>query len=110
MPAFHSAAISTKMLQELGGSTVIGPVLVGLNKPVQIVSLNTKDSDIAIWRQSRRIARGDEGGAKRGRILWRGLARSCLFACSAANVGFAPSFRPSSDCGKFFEGCRSSTA
>ena len=30
MPAFHSAAISTKMLQELGGSTVIGPLLVGL--------------------------------------------------------------------------------
>ncbi|ESY93917.1 phosphate acyltransferase [Mesorhizobium sp. LNHC229A00] len=34
------------MLQELGGSTVIGPLLVGLNKPVQIVSLNAKDSDI----------------------------------------------------------------
>ena len=46
MPAFHSAAISTKMLQEMGGSTVIGPLLVGLNKPVQIVSLNAKDSDI----------------------------------------------------------------
>ena len=39
MPAYHSAAISTKMLQELGGSTVIGPLLVGLDKPVQIVSL-----------------------------------------------------------------------
>ena len=46
MPAYHSASISTKMLQELGGSTVIGPLLVGLNKPVQIVSLNAKDSDI----------------------------------------------------------------
>ncbi len=46
MPAFHSASISTKMLQELGGSTVIGPLLVGLNKPVQIVSLGAKDSDI----------------------------------------------------------------
>ncbi|RLP27600.1 NADP-dependent malic enzyme [Mesorhizobium sp. YM1C-6-2] len=46
MPAFHSASISTKMLQELGGSTVIGPLLVGLNKPVQIVSLSAKDSDI----------------------------------------------------------------
>ena len=46
MPAFHSASISTKMLQELGGSTVIGPLLVGLNKPVQIVSLGSKDSDI----------------------------------------------------------------
>jgi malate dehydrogenase (oxaloacetate-decarboxylating)(NADP+) len=46
MPAFHSASISTKMLQELGGSTVIGPLLVGLNKPVQIVSLSAKDSDL----------------------------------------------------------------
>ena len=32
MPAFHSASISTKMLQELGGSTVIGPLLVGLEQ------------------------------------------------------------------------------
>ena len=46
MPAYHSASIATKMLQELGGSTVIGPLIVGLNKPVQIVSLNAKDSDI----------------------------------------------------------------
>ncbi|MBW3097603.1 NADP-dependent malic enzyme [Pseudohoeflea coraliihabitans] len=46
MPAFHSASISTKMLQELGGSTVIGPMLVGLDKSVQIVSMGAKDSDI----------------------------------------------------------------
>jgi malate dehydrogenase (oxaloacetate-decarboxylating)(NADP+) len=46
MPAYHSAAISTKMVQELGGSTVIGPLLIGLDKPVQIVSLASKDSDI----------------------------------------------------------------
>jgi malate dehydrogenase (oxaloacetate-decarboxylating)(NADP+) len=39
MPAFHSAAIATKMLQELGGATVIGPLLVGLDRPVQIVPL-----------------------------------------------------------------------
>ncbi len=39
MPAFHSASISTKMLQELGGATVIGPLLVGLDMPVQIVQL-----------------------------------------------------------------------
>ena len=46
MPAFHSASISTKMLQELGGSTVIGPLLVGLDKPVQILPIGAKDSDI----------------------------------------------------------------
>jgi malate dehydrogenase (oxaloacetate-decarboxylating)(NADP+) len=46
MPAFHSASISTKMLQELGGATVIGPLIVGLERPVQIVALGAKDSDI----------------------------------------------------------------
>jgi malate dehydrogenase (oxaloacetate-decarboxylating)(NADP+) len=46
MPAFHSASISTKMLQELGGATVIGPLLVGLDRSVQIVQLSAKDSDL----------------------------------------------------------------
>ena len=46
MPAFHSASISTRMVQELGGATVMGPLIVGLDKPVQIVPLGAKDSDI----------------------------------------------------------------
>ncbi|MBH0238638.1 NADP-dependent malic enzyme [Methylobrevis albus] len=46
MPAFHSASIATKMLQELGGSTVIGPLLIGLDRPAQIVPLGAKVSDI----------------------------------------------------------------
>jgi malate dehydrogenase (oxaloacetate-decarboxylating)(NADP+) len=46
MPAFHSASISTKMLQELGGATVIGPLLVGLDRPVQIVQLGAKDNQL----------------------------------------------------------------
>ena len=46
MPAFHSASIATKMLQELGGSTVIGPLIVGLDKPVQIAPLGAKDTDL----------------------------------------------------------------
>jgi malate dehydrogenase (oxaloacetate-decarboxylating)(NADP+) len=46
MPAIHSASISTKMLQELGGSTVIGPLLVGLEKSVQIAQIGAKDTDI----------------------------------------------------------------
>jgi len=46
MPAIHSASISTKLLQELGGATVIGPLLVGLDRPVQIVQLAAKDSQI----------------------------------------------------------------
>jgi malate dehydrogenase (oxaloacetate-decarboxylating)(NADP+) len=46
MPAFHSASIATKMLTELGGATVIGPVLVGLDRPVQIVSLSANDAQL----------------------------------------------------------------
>jgi malate dehydrogenase (oxaloacetate-decarboxylating)(NADP+) len=46
MPAFHSASISTKMLKELGGATLIGPVLAGLTHSVQICPLNAKDSDV----------------------------------------------------------------
>jgi malate dehydrogenase (oxaloacetate-decarboxylating)(NADP+) len=47
MPAFHSASISTKLLQELGGATVIGPLLVGVDRPVQIVPLSAKDSQLS---------------------------------------------------------------
>ena len=46
MPARHSAAISTNMLQELGGSTVLGPLLVGFDRPVQILPFSARDSDI----------------------------------------------------------------
>ncbi len=46
MPAFHAASISTKMLRELGGATIIGPLLVGLDKSIQICSLGARDTDI----------------------------------------------------------------
>ncbi len=46
MPAFHAASIATNMLKELGGATVIGPILVGLSRPVQILGFGAKDSDI----------------------------------------------------------------
>ena len=46
MPNLDSAAIATKMVQELGGSTVLGPMLVGLDKPVQIVPFGARDADI----------------------------------------------------------------
>jgi malate dehydrogenase (oxaloacetate-decarboxylating)(NADP+) len=46
MPALHSANIASKLLQQLGGGTVIGPLLVGLSKPVQIVPMNAHVSDI----------------------------------------------------------------
>ena len=46
MPAIHAASISTKMLEELGGATMIGPMLVGLSKPVQIVRIGATSSEL----------------------------------------------------------------
>jgi malate dehydrogenase (oxaloacetate-decarboxylating)(NADP+) len=46
MPAIHSASISTTMTEVIGGATVIGPLLVGMSKSVQIAPLGAKMSDI----------------------------------------------------------------
>ncbi|MFL6690355.1 MAG: NADP-dependent malic enzyme [Alphaproteobacteria bacterium] len=46
MPAIHSASISTKLLQEAGGVSVLGPLLIGLEKPTQIAPLGAKMSEI----------------------------------------------------------------
>ena len=46
MPAIHSASISTKLLGELGGASMIGPLLVGLEKSVQIAPLGATVSDL----------------------------------------------------------------
>lgn len=46
MPACHSAAIATSMLQELGGAMVLGPMIVGLDRAVQIIPLGATDNDI----------------------------------------------------------------
>jgi malate dehydrogenase (oxaloacetate-decarboxylating)(NADP+) len=46
MPAIHSASISTKLLQEVGEISVLGPLLIGLEKAVQIAPLGAKMSDI----------------------------------------------------------------
>jgi malate dehydrogenase (oxaloacetate-decarboxylating)(NADP+) len=46
MPATHAASISTHLVQQLGGATVLGPLLVGLEKSVQIAPLGAKMSEI----------------------------------------------------------------
>ena len=46
VPARHSAAISVKMMQELAGATVIGPILAGVEKPIQICSTTSTANDI----------------------------------------------------------------
>jgi len=46
MPALHSANISYKLLQRFGGGSVIGPILMGLEKPAQIVQMGATVSDL----------------------------------------------------------------
>ncbi len=46
MPALHSASIASKLMQELGGGTVIGPILVGLAKSVQIAGMGATVADL----------------------------------------------------------------
>ena len=46
MPAIHSASISTKMLEELGNATLIGPILMGLNLSVQIARIGATATEV----------------------------------------------------------------
>jgi malate dehydrogenase (oxaloacetate-decarboxylating)(NADP+) len=46
MPGLHSANISWKLMQKLGGGTVIGPILMGMSKPIQITSMDATVNDI----------------------------------------------------------------
>lgn len=45
-PGLHSASIATKLLEEVGNCTVIGPILDGFEKPVQIVTMRSSINDI----------------------------------------------------------------
>ncbi|MEQ8695719.1 MAG: phosphate acyltransferase, partial [Bauldia litoralis] len=46
MPHLDSANIASKLLQKIGGGTAIGPILLGLSKPVQIVPMGSTVSDM----------------------------------------------------------------
>lgn len=46
MPGLNSANISASLLQELGGGTLIGPILIGLEKPAQILNMGASVSQI----------------------------------------------------------------
>ncbi len=46
VPARHSASISVKLMQEMGGATVIGPILAGVAPSIQICSTNFTANDI----------------------------------------------------------------
>ncbi len=46
VPARHSASISVKLMQEMAGATVIGPILTGIDKSIQICSTVSTSNDI----------------------------------------------------------------
>jgi malate dehydrogenase (oxaloacetate-decarboxylating)(NADP+) len=46
MPGLQSANLSSKLLKELGGDSVIGPMLVGMDKPVQVAPMTATASDL----------------------------------------------------------------
>jgi len=46
VPARHSASISTKLMQEMAGATVIGPILTGVDRSIQICSTTSTSNDI----------------------------------------------------------------
>ena len=46
MPNLQAANIASKLLQNIGGTTLIGPVLIGLDKPAQIVRMGATVSDL----------------------------------------------------------------
>jgi malate dehydrogenase (oxaloacetate-decarboxylating)(NADP+) len=46
MPGLQTANISAKLLRELGGDAVIGPMLVGMEKQVQIAPMSATASDL----------------------------------------------------------------
>ena len=46
MPALHTANIASKLMQKLGGGSVVGPLLMGMSKPAQIVSMGASMNDI----------------------------------------------------------------
>ncbi len=46
MPGMQSANLSAKLLRELGGDAVIGPILVGMEEPVQVAPMASTASDL----------------------------------------------------------------
>jgi len=46
MPELNSANIAAKLMLKLGGGSVIGPILQGLEKPVQIVNMSAGVNDL----------------------------------------------------------------
>jgi malate dehydrogenase (oxaloacetate-decarboxylating)(NADP+) len=78
MPAIHSASIATKLVQSLGGATVIGPVLLGLSQvgaDRAAVGLGVEDPE-----------HGDDGGLRRAGGRVGGVSATATYAAGRRTV------------------------
>jgi malate dehydrogenase (oxaloacetate-decarboxylating)(NADP+) len=48
MPGLQSASLSAKLLRMVGGESVLGPYLLGLEHPVQIAPMTASASDLVM--------------------------------------------------------------
>jgi malate dehydrogenase (oxaloacetate-decarboxylating)(NADP+) len=46
MPGLHSALITSHLMHRLGGGTTIGPILIGMERPVQILPMDASVSQV----------------------------------------------------------------
>jgi malate dehydrogenase (oxaloacetate-decarboxylating)(NADP+) len=78
MPGLQSASISSKLLRELGGDSVLGPYMLGLEHPVQIAPMTASASDLVMLA-----------------VLAAGDAHARHQRAAARSAGSARSARPS---------------
>jgi len=64
MPGLQSASISAKLLRELGGESVLGPYMLGLEHPVQIAGMTASASDLVMLA----VLAGGDAHARKQRI------------------------------------------
>ncbi|MNY51294.1 Phosphate acetyltransferase [compost metagenome] len=73
-PNLESGNIAYKLLQELGGAEAVGPILLGLNKPVHIVQLGSSVREIVNMVTLAVLdvqSKEQEANAKKGSLLKR---------------------------------------
>jgi len=67
MPGLQSASLSAKLLRELGGESVMGPYMLGLEHPVQIAPMTASASDLVMLA----VLAGGDAHARGKRIAAR---------------------------------------
>jgi malate dehydrogenase (oxaloacetate-decarboxylating)(NADP+) len=65
MPGLQSASLATKLLKELGGESVMGPYVLGLELPVQIAPMTASASDLVMLAV---LAAGDAHARQRAAV------------------------------------------